>query len=136
MRVFFPKYLAPGSTSAAGTSLSDAPSSVVFAYDNDAIIPASYADTVGHTNSKVFYTDGDCAYGATALPLSIISGSVAAGGSKASAEWCDTANPTTMLGGIGFVMDRLYTWTGAPSQVTAAVVIHEWDVTFIGKEVS
>lgn len=137
VRVFFPKYISIGD---AGGSLpagvvTDFPTSIVACYDNDSIAGTSYAVTAGYDKPFFAYPDGEVSFAITSLPTSSIAGSTVAGGSLATAEWCDCAFPNNMYGCIIAYINRNYagTWGVAPGLYTGIWYTMEWDCAFRGR---
>lgn len=119
--------------SAASGLLTEVPGSVTFYYDNDtAGTVATLGAANGFDNMLSLAPRGECGYGVSKLPTSMVAGFTGAGGSLSSSEWCDTAVPANVYGGIGVILDRVYAglWGTPPATLSQVRYLVEWDVSF------
>lgn len=121
--------------------LYEKPTSIAFCYDNDSSgTPVSFGVIFGYDQCLALTPEGECGFGIAKLPISMIQGYTGGiGGSVVSAEWCDTATPSNMLGGITLCLDRLYSggWsTVAPTTLSQVPYIVEWDCSFAARNTS
>lgn len=122
LRVFFPKYLAPAAASQIA--------GIGAIYDNDAD-PATFVLTPAAIveYSEAVFSEG---YGLfdfkiPSLPKGQLFTATVAGGTVASSEWTDCAQPLQLAGTI------LLSYLGVPHSASTVAFILEWDVTFQGR---